>query len=231
MESKSLIFKNDEFGTIRTVEIDDKIYFVGIDVAAALGYQYPTTAVSRHCRGWTFHPLSDNQGFTRDTKVIPEGDVYRLIIRSKLPQAVKFESWIFDEVIPSIRKTGGYSVKPASTLELFNLTVKVLNEHEGRLQTIETEIIDVKNQLRQIEAKTTTANSDYLTVAAWCNLHGFRVTDKQANYIGRLMSERSRQLGYPILKVPDSRWGTINAYLLEVFDYKETNKINKINKN
>jgi anti-repressor protein len=64
--------------------------------------------ISRHCKGAILHRLSDNQGFMRETKVIPEGDIYRLVINSQLPAAEEFEAWIFDEVLPSIRKHGGY---------------------------------------------------------------------------------------------------------------------------
>ena len=101
------IFNSPEFGDIRTVEIDGKPYFVGSDIAKALGYAIPHKAVQTHCKGvlkWNIPTKSGNQ----DVLFIPEGDVYRLIMRSKLPAAEKFESWVVDEVIPSIRKNGGY---------------------------------------------------------------------------------------------------------------------------
>ena len=101
------IFENDEFGKVRIVEIDNKTYFVANDIATALGYASPKNAVARHCKGVTETVLPSNGGI-QSMKIITEGDIYRLIIRSKLPSAEKFESWIFDTVLPSIRKNGGY---------------------------------------------------------------------------------------------------------------------------
>ena len=101
------IFNNEEFGEIRTVTKNNKTYFAGSNVASALGYAIPHKAVQTHCKGvlkWNIPTKSGNQ----DVLFIPEGDVYRLIMRSKLPAAEKFESWVVDEVIPSIRKNGGY---------------------------------------------------------------------------------------------------------------------------
>lgn len=101
------IFNSPEFGDIRTVEIDGKPYFVANDVAKSLGYKRPADAVTAHCKGSVKHRYL-TEGGEQEVKVIPEGDVYRLISRSKLPSAEKFERWVFDEVIPSIRKNGGY---------------------------------------------------------------------------------------------------------------------------
>lgn len=101
------IFKNEEFGEVRTVMIDDKPYFVANDIASALGYKRPADAVSAHCKGSVKYRYLTNGG-QQEVKIIPEGDVYRLIIKSKLPNAQKFESWVMDEVLPTIRKHGGY---------------------------------------------------------------------------------------------------------------------------
>lgn len=101
------IFNSPEFGDVRTVEIDGKPYFVGSDIAKALGYAIPHKAVQTHCKGvlkWNIPTSSGNQ----DVLVIPEGDIYRLIIRSKLSSAERFERWVFDEVLPAIRHNGGY---------------------------------------------------------------------------------------------------------------------------
>lgn len=101
------IFNSPEFGDIRTVEIDGKPYFVANDVAKALGYVETAKAIRTHCKGVSEMDIPSNGGI-QCMKVIPEGDIYRLIVRSKLPSAEKFERWVFDEVIPSIRKNGGY---------------------------------------------------------------------------------------------------------------------------
>ncbi|MBY2443970.1 phage antirepressor [Clostridioides difficile] len=104
------IFKNCNFGEVRTIEIDGKAYFVASDIAKALGYSNTRDAVKKHCK-WVAkcdipHPQSDSK--VLKVNIIPEGDMYRLISNSELPNAEKFESWVFDEVLPIIRKTGGY---------------------------------------------------------------------------------------------------------------------------
>ena len=100
------IFKNNKFGQIRTAEIEGKLYFVGKDIAKSLGYKNTRDAISRHCKGVVKHDGFKINGIK--IALIPEGDMYRLITNSELPSAEEFESWVFDEVLPQIRKTGGY---------------------------------------------------------------------------------------------------------------------------
>lgn len=110
------VFSNNEFGEVRTVVIDGKPYFVASDIAKALCYKNTSKAIKDHCRyvakRYIPHPQSENK--TIEVNVISEGDMYRLISHSELPSAEKFESWIFDEVLPSIRKTGTYSVEQST---------------------------------------------------------------------------------------------------------------------
>lgn len=101
------VFNSTDFGSVRTLEIDGKPYFVANDVARSLGYKRPADAVSTHCKGSVKHRYL-TEGGEQELKIIPEGDVYRLVIKSQLPKADEFEHWIFDEVLPSIRKNGGY---------------------------------------------------------------------------------------------------------------------------
>lgn len=101
-------FTSNEFGTIRTVEQDGKVMFCGKDVATALGYKSPKDAIAAHCKGAAIHRPLQTEGGMQQVRFITEGDLYRLIASSKLPSAQKFESWVFDEVLPSIRKQGGY---------------------------------------------------------------------------------------------------------------------------
>lgn len=101
------IFRNEDFGSVRTIEIDGKTYFAAKDIAKALGYSDTAQAIRTHCKG-VVEITTPTNGGNQILKFIPEGDIYRLIIRSKLPSAEKFERWVFDEVIPSIRQTGSY---------------------------------------------------------------------------------------------------------------------------
>ena len=110
------IFQNHEFGEIRTIEENGKVLFCGKDVASALGYKDTTNAIKQHCRGVVKRHLTDSLGRDQISNFIPEGDIYRLAAKSELPGAERFESWIFDEVIPSIRKTGGYQIPQGKEL-------------------------------------------------------------------------------------------------------------------
>ncbi len=114
------IFNNKEFGEIRTVEVNGKFYAVGVDVARALDYANPSKAVTDHCKGdFLSWEVSDSTGKMQKTRLIPEGDIYRLTIKASeqsqnkgiKEKASKFEKWIFDEVLPSIRKTGRYEME------------------------------------------------------------------------------------------------------------------------
>ena len=107
MDNMVKTFVNEEFGSVRTIEENGKILFCGSDVAKALGYRRPKDAITAHCKGAVKRRLLTNGG-AQEMKMISEGDVYRLISHSRLPYAEKFESWIFDDVLPTIRRTGGY---------------------------------------------------------------------------------------------------------------------------
>ena len=103
------IFNNPEFGQIRTTEINGDPYFVGKDVAEALGYSNTKDALARHCKGVVKRYPLPTEGGIQEVRIISEGDMYRLIASSKLPAAEKFESWIFDDVVPTIRRHGAYA--------------------------------------------------------------------------------------------------------------------------
>lgn len=100
-------FMNEKFGTVRTVEIDGVVHFVAIDIAKILGYKNPQKAIRDHCKGVneTFIP---SNGGKQKTKIIRNSDIYRLIVLSKLESADEFESWVFDEILPTIERTGAY---------------------------------------------------------------------------------------------------------------------------
>lgn len=128
------IFNSEEFGDIRTAEIDGKPYFVGTDVAKALGYSNPRKAILDHCKGVTKRDTPTTSG-VQSMSYINEGDLYRLIMKSKLPSAEKFEAWVMDEVLPTIRKTGSYQ-KPMTTAEQIQLLAQGTVELNQRVDTL-----------------------------------------------------------------------------------------------
>lgn len=138
-------FNSTQFGELRTAEIEGKIYYCGNDVARALGYANPRKALNDHCKGVTKRDTPTNGG-VQPLSFIPEGDVYRLTARSKLPQAEKFESWVFDEVLPQINHTGGYRV-PQNPMEALQLMFDAQRNTDMRVTNLKE---DVDNRFKDL---------------------------------------------------------------------------------
>lgn len=117
------VFTHPQFGRIRTIEIDGEPWFVGKDVAEALGYAEPHKAIQRHVDedDGMKRPITDSTGRKQETWLINESGLYSLILSSKLPSAKEFKHWVTSEVLPSIRKTGGYVNSSQSDLFLDTL--------------------------------------------------------------------------------------------------------------
>ena len=113
MENKVQIFSNADFGQLRTVEVNGEIYFVGKDVAEILKYARPADAIAAHvdAEDKLTRQFTDS-GQAREMIIINESGLYSLILSSKLPAAKKFKRWVTSEVLPSIRKYGGYFIQP-----------------------------------------------------------------------------------------------------------------------
>ena len=153
MENAIKVFSNPKFGNVRIIVKDGKPLFCGKDVAEALGYSDTAKAIRMHCKG-VAELSTPTAGGVQKMKYIPEGDLYRLIAHSQLPDAERFESWVFDEVLPSIRKHGAYLTDSAAEA-LFNdpetfakLAVKWANERKARIAAEHT----VARQQEKIEA-------------------------------------------------------------------------------
>ena len=159
-------FKSEEFGSVRIIEENGKYLFCGSDVAKALGYTNAPDAIRRHCRAIVKRdsPIS---GKIQPISYIPEGDVYRLITHSKLPSAEKFERWVFDDVLPSIRKHGGnrlraklqemeliskrskywFPTQRGAELNIFRVSYFYHRKPDGQIESIPTVKINGKGQI------------------------------------------------------------------------------------
>ena len=157
------VFENQEFGSIRLLQEAGKTFFCASDVAKALGYVNPYAAVKRHCRG----PLTKREGVVQkvnqygdtgeqvvEISFITEGDVYRLIVHSKLPSAERFEHWVFDEVLPSIRKHGVY---------MSDSILDQVIQHPEVIYTLAQELVAEREQLEGIRKQLDAAQpkADY----------------------------------------------------------------------
>ena len=146
MQKQLQVFENKEFGKVRVLEIDGVTWFVGKDVAGALGYSNPGKAVVEHIDGGDkikrMIPHSQNGNMVSQTMLVNESGLYSLILSSKLPAAKAFKRWVTSEILPSVRKHGAYITdstldkllnNPASVAKLFNL-LKAEREKKEALQ-------------------------------------------------------------------------------------------------
>lgn len=215
------IFKSAKFGEIEILVENGKEYFPATEVAKILGYSNPHDAILRHCKekGVVFHEVTINTGLgTRKTekKFIDEGNLYRLITKSNLPQAEIFESWIFDEVLPSIRKTGMYA-----TDELLNnpdLAIKAFTrlkeEQEKRMQlekqiedqapavafanslTVSDDCILVREMAKLLKQKGINTGEDRLF--KYFRANGYLISKKGSDW--NLPTQKSMNLGLFVIK-------------------------------
>lgn len=217
------IFKDDYFGEIRTIEENGTVLFCGADVATALGYTNTRKALSDHCKedGVTFRSLIDSMGREQQAKFINEGNVYRLITHSKLPTAVHFEHWIFDEVLPSIRKHGAYMTD--STIEkaltspdfLIQLATKLKEEKEKRIE-LENKVEQDKPRVLFAQAVETAKTSILIgDLAKILKQNGIPTGQKR-------LFEQLRQDGYLMKDGQSRNMPTQRAMEMGLFEVKES---------
>ena len=158
-------FNHPLFGEVRTVEQKDSdVWFVAKDVAESLGYTDTSQAIRKHCKGGVKMTLPTSGG-SQQGVVIPERDVYRLIMRSKLPAAEQFEEWVVSEVLPSIRKTGGYGVQAidwSDTGQVAGLLSQSLEQVQKQQRTIEHQAEKIKTDKPKVSFYEQYANHEGL---------------------------------------------------------------------
>lgn len=201
------IMTNELFGEVRFAEIDGKPYAVANDVAKALGYANPSKATNDHCRNSIKIWGNDSLGRRQEFKAIPEGDIYRLIIRSKLPGADKFERWVFDEVIPQIRKTGGY-IPVTQEMSDAEIMAKALLISQRTIEQKNTIIKEQEERIEYLEDKLT-------------------LTQGQTNMIVSALKTRFYQIYGTFGWASDKRFITMKNDILNHFNVNKWAEINQ----
>lgn len=176
-------FTNAAFGKIRILYEDGKPLFCGADACKALGYKNQSKALNDHCKGVTKRYIPTGGG-KQQANFLPEGDLYRLITHSKLPSAEKFERWVFDEVLPAIRKSGMYGADPAE-LERLRHSNAVLRDWLDLLAARKRDLVELQQECEKVKKNRDDAKAYYLEVKAnyskWCDLvRTFENLTKQA---------------------------------------------------
>ena len=247
MTNEIQIFTNPEFGNVRTLtEADGTILFCGKDVAEALGYLNISKALNDHCRGVTKRYISTKSSnrhgsFEREVEYsfITEPDLYRLIVASKLPSAQKFERWVFEEVLPTIRKTGGYLTPEKVEEALCNPDVLIdLAQQIKSLRAQRDEAIRTKYHImagrdatamntasravqraKKAEAALAELKNEIGVGEEWKKLKPlkwpakyFMLTKGFRSVFGKYVKDWCEEHGIEPHKVPDPDYGAVNAY-------------------
>lgn len=234
------IFENVEFGAIRTVEIKNEPWFVGKDVAEVLGYSNTMKAIRDHVKD--NHKLAERivlSGQTREAILIDEAGVYSLIMRSKLPTAERFQEWVTSEVLPAIRKTGGYinGSESMSDDEIMArallMAQKTIENNKERISQLESD--NDRMRPKEIFADAVAASDQTILIGDLAKLikqNGYDIGQKR-------LFEWLRQNGYLIKrKGADYNSPTQRAMEMGLFRIKETSitcsdghtKVNKTTK-
>jgi len=210
------VFNSAEFGEFSLIEIDGKPYFPATQSAKILGYSNPQEAIRTHCKG-VREMLTPSNGGNQRVKYITEGDLYRLIARSKLPNAERFERWVFDEVLPSIRKLGAYMTEP--TID------KILADPDFGI-TLLTQLKEERRKTRELEAEkepleiALNESLKFYTVARYNRHFGMEWNMKETQAIGKRIAAycRTRSIEIRLCEINDERFGAVNSYPLTAWE-------------
>ena len=238
MEAQIQVFRNGAFGSVRVVEHKGEPWFVASDVAKALGYANPQEATREHCKkvNKITQPSKSLTSVKRPPtfiNIIPESDVYRLVMRSNLPGAVEFQDWVCEEVIPTIRKSGGYlATKPDDTPEtILARAVLIAQDTLKRVEAERDEAVRTKAWIgsrREASAMATAASAarakaleaqlglagDYLAVKGIKWLPEIFDLTKGGTYsqIGKYLKRLSLTENYMVKTAPDSLHESVGLY-------------------
>lgn len=234
MMNEMRIFQNKAFGAVRVVEHNGAPWFVGNDVAKALGYERPNDAVNAHCKKINKFSYGNSPQGAMPYNIIPESDVYRLVMRSNLPGAVEFQDWVCEEVIPTIRKSGGYlATKPDDTPEtILARAVLIAQDTLKRVEAERDEAVRTKAWIgsrREASAMATAASAarrakaleaqlglagDYLAVKGVKWLPEIFDLTKGGTYsqIGKYLKRLSLTENYMVKTAPDSLHESVGLY-------------------
>ncbi|MGE4267178.1 MAG: BRO family protein [Deferribacterales bacterium] len=224
------LFNNAEFGQVRIVDNEGQPYFVAADVAKVLGYSNPSDATQKHCRCIAKHDIPHPQNPDKDLEVtiIPESDVYRLIIRSKLPAAERFERWVVEEVLPSIRKHGAYMTQDVIEDALLNPDTLIrlatnLKEEREKRQALEQKVEADKGKVAFADSVSRTVDNlsvrDYAKVLCDENIN---IGEKRLYHMLRSKGILDKQ-NKPYQRYIDNGW-----FVLKLSTYKNSSTDNVI---
>lgn len=210
------------------VDSDGDPWFIAKDVAEQLGYSNTRKAVRDHCKAAMPVGGTNRSPFDPQTVIIPERDVYRLIMRSKTPKAEEFEEWVVGEVLPSIRKTGGYSLKPMTTLEMIQMMleteqarIKAEQERDNAIAT-KAEIghrreATAMNTASQAVKRANKLEQQLDQSQEYCTIKRMSMIYHGMKFDWRLLKSTAAEMGIDSIDVFDSNYGSVKSYHKDVW--------------
>ena len=231
------VFENEQFGTIRTLSVEGEPWFVAADVCRALEIGDTHKAVGRLDEDEKGRSSIPTLGGNQEMATVNEYGLYTLVLGSRKPEAKVFKRWITHDVIPAIRKTGAYSVKPMSQLEIVRYSLDKLIEQEQQIREIReeqtslnAEQVSMKSDQAAIQSKVDdlemkfeaklnpTVGMDWYTITGYASLKNLRVSPNDYSSLGKLASWLSRDKGYPMGSAPHPVYGSVHTYHLDILE-------------
>ncbi|WP_374440637.1 Bro-N domain-containing protein [Epilithonimonas sp.] len=211
------IFQNSEFGEVRIILLEGNPWFCLQDICKSLGLR--TSAVRERLNDdvVTTDTIIDNLGRRQLANFVNEDGLYDTVLDSRKPAAKKFRKWLTSEVLPTIRKTGSYSVKPLSQLEIIAQSAQILLEQDQKIKELAHKQESLQEKVEILEAKSTT-RPNYFTIVGYATLHKIECGIKLASSLGRKASDYCKRNNIATESIPDPRFGLVKTYPTSVLD-------------
>ena len=221
-QNQILSFVNNNSNIRVIVDSTNEVLFCLSDICKALGLTTPSAvanAIKAEFEGYELnsYPL-ETAGGTQNFTMITEPQLYYVLMRSDKPTAKEFRKWVNTEVLPSIRKTGAYSQKPLTQIEILQSSVAILAEQEKKISLLENKTDDLyKEQLKTKHNINRLLNNDnYMTLIAFMNLNNIKQKGYHLPSLGKKAKKLSLEQGAFMGAVIDPRYGRINTYSTEI---------------
>ena len=226
------LFENPEFGQVRVLLEDGEPLFCLADNCNILELRVTDVKNRLEEEVVSTYPLPTNGGIQQLTFVNEEG-FYSVVLGSRKESVKPFKKWVTSEVLPSIRKTGSYSIKPLTHAELMLQQAQVIVElekrqivQEGKIQQLTEENEEIRKDFDYLKSKTNNT-PDFYSVVGYCSLKGISINLEDANQLGKEASKICKVNGIKIGSLPDPRFGRIKTYPYRVLESVIESKISK----
>jgi prophage antirepressor-like protein len=210
---------------VRTSMLGDKPYFCLADVCRILDIKSPSDVAKRLVIKGTTTIGTPTSGGLQELLFVSEDNLYRVIFQSRKLEAERFQKWVFEDVLPSIRKTGSYQTKPMSAIDQYEAQVRAmlagieaLRAVEAKQQALEEKTDRTDKRVGEIYAHLSEHDEGYFAIRGWYNNRGCPLTEEAARNIGMIVSKYCRRNGIEVHRKSDAKWGHLNTYPIDVLE-------------